>query len=409
MKKHIVILALLLVSVSGYSQMTRLFNQYYRFATATALDSNNYLTQNIWWYGPNGYRFSENGVKYSLKSYINTFGGGNFFKTNGNSQLSSDVIIQGNSDNYSLRLGYDDPYRLDEFSVTSFGSTTITSSNVQFNVNGATMDYAGSSFTYNSNGGNGNCSITVSDAVTLSGTNSGTLELTPIGHIFTDHRAVPGGLRYAADYSNQYENLSIPHVGYIASGMRTYSATQYFPAGMAQFTGAPTINDGVKWVFNPNNTNAGLNVGSNTNLPSSFTANGDIVYTTTGNDAMHFRINGETVKISAKATGTMMLNDIVGVTTTGVDPNAGGLKHGRVTTGSIAASSNAAVTLTWTTAFADTNYTVNCSVIEADTDDQTLSIDHIQSISTGSVVVRLINDDAGSAKTGTLHCIAMHD
>lgn len=94
---------------------------------------------------------------------------------------------------------------------------------------------------------------------------------------------------------------------------------------------------------------------------------------------------------------------------TGVSAGTG-LKHGRVTTGSINASTSAAVTLTWGgSAFANTSYTVTCDVLEATTSLNTLHVHHIESQTTTTVVVRVNNDDAGGAHTGTLHCIAMHD
>ena len=46
-----------------------------------------------------------------------------------------------------------------------------------------------------------------------------------------------------------------------------------------------------------------------------------------------------------------------------------------------------AVTLTWTSGFADANYMVNCSVIEADADALTLKINHIESVPSTAVVV----------------------
>ena len=97
------------------------------------------------------------------------------------------------------------------------------------------------------------------------------------------------------------------------------------------------------------------------------------------------------------------------VSATGVGPNDRGFKHGRVSTGSVGAGAAAAVTLTWTTAFADTNYTVNCSVQEAAASTSTLRVHHIESVAAGSVVVRVVNDDGANPKTGTLHCTAVHD
>jgi len=94
--------------------------------------------------------------------------------------------------------------------------------------------------------------------------------------------------------------------------------------------------------------------------------------------------------------------------TTGVTPDGGGLKHGRVTTGSIGAGVSAVVTLTWTTAFADANYTVNASVLNSTAATASLKIVHIETQTAAAVTVRVENTSAG-ALTGTLHVIAIHD
>lgn len=86
----------------------------------------------------------------------------------------------------------------------------------------------------------------------------------------------------------------------------------------------------------------------------------------------------------------------------------GGLKHQRVTTGSLTAGSFTNVTLTWTTAFVDSNYTAFCSVVDSTSAAVGLSIDHVQSVNAGTVVVTVKNGAAGSL-TGTLECGAMHD
>lgn len=86
----------------------------------------------------------------------------------------------------------------------------------------------------------------------------------------------------------------------------------------------------------------------------------------------------------------------------------GGMKHQRVTTGSIGAGSTALVTLTWTTTFSDSNYTAVASVVEATTSSLSLSVVHIESVSASAVAVRIINNAVGSL-TGELQVIAMHD
>lgn len=85
-----------------------------------------------------------------------------------------------------------------------------------------------------------------------------------------------------------------------------------------------------------------------------------------------------------------------------------GMKHQRVTTGSIAGGANALVTLTWTSAFADANYTAVAEVLDATAAVASLQVIHIEAIAAASVKVR-INNTAAGALTGTLQVIAMHD
>lgn len=83
-------------------------------------------------------------------------------------------------------------------------------------------------------------------------------------------------------------------------------------------------------------------------------------------------------------------------------------KTQRVTTGSIAGTSSAEVTVTWTQAFADTNYTVAVDVVEGTATTDTIRILKIVSFSASQVVIRVHNDN-GTARTGTLHLTAIHD
>jgi hypothetical protein len=92
----------------------------------------------------------------------------------------------------------------------------------------------------------------------------------------------------------------------------------------------------------------------------------------------------------------------------GLGVNAGGFKHQSVTTGAVAAATDAAVTLTWTTAFADALYEPQCSLLEATTSTVTLRLHHIESFAAASVVVRVVNDDPANPHTGTLYCTGVH-
>jgi hypothetical protein len=67
------------------------------------------------------------------------------------------------------------------------------------------------------------------------------------------------------------------------------------------FTGSPTLEDGALWTFNPNGTNAGINVGSVAGDPSAAT-NGSIWYDSTANE-LTARINGVNVALGAGGGG----------------------------------------------------------------------------------------------------------
>lgn len=85
------------------------------------------------------------------------------------------------------------------------------------------------------------------------------------------------------------------------------------------------------------------------------------------------------------------------------------VKSQSVTTGSVAASTYASVTLTWTTPFWDGNYLAYASVVEATASINTLRVHHIESVTATQVVVGVYNDDAGGAHTGTLEVFAVHN
>lgn len=124
--------------------------------------------------------------------------------------------------------------------------------------------------------------------------------------------------------------------------------------------------------------------------------------------------NGSNLPIQFAIGGTAAANQQLEIASTGtkfftgINNNGSGFKHARVTTGSIAAGSTALVTVTWSTAFADTSYTVQASVLDSTTTSLSLSVVHIESIAAGSITVRVINNSVG-ALTGTLHCVAIHD
>lgn len=101
-------------------------------------------------------------------------------------------------------------------------------------------------------------------------------------------------------------------------------------------------------------------------------------------------------------------------TTSGMRVNVGvlqgtGMKHGRVTTGSIGAGARADVTLSWGgTAFTNTSYTVGCSVTETSASGAGLRFERVRTKNAGSVVAQVMNDSGGNL-TGDLECWAYHD
>jgi hypothetical protein len=86
----------------------------------------------------------------------------------------------------------------------------------------------------------------------------------------------------------------------------------------------------------------------------------------------------------------------------------GGWKHQNVSTGSVASSASADVTLTWTAAFADASYDPICNVIGSQASNSDLRLHHIESVSSTALVARIVNDDTATAHSGTLVCTAMH-
>lgn len=74
-------------------------------------------------------------------------------------------------------------------------------------------------------------------------------------------------------------------------------------------SGAITLPDGVRQTFNPDGTNAGINVGSHTADPSS-PSNGDLWYDSTANE-LTARINGSNVALGAGGGGGSVATDTI--------------------------------------------------------------------------------------------------
>jgi hypothetical protein len=107
------------------------------------------------------------------------------------------------------------------------------------------------------------------------------------------------------------------------------------------------------------------------------------------------------VLIEAGNAGTVKINS-------GLNYDGSGAKHARVSTGSIAGGASSLVTITWATAFADANYTVQVAVQDSTVAAASLSVVHVESVSASAITVRVANAAVG-AITGTLHAVAFHD
>lgn len=122
----------------------------------------------------------------------------------------------------------------------------------------------------------------------------------------------------------------------------------------------------------------------------------------TGSSALTFPTAGQVVTTTAPVTAVEL------TVSHGVTPDSGGIKHKRLTTGAIGASSSAVVAVAWTSPFVDGNYTVAASVLDGTASSAALSVVHIEIQTASQVQIRVQNTSAGTL-TGVLHVIALHD
>jgi len=92
---------------------------------------------------------------------------------------------------------------------------------------------------------------------------------------------------------------------------------------------------------------------------------------------------------------------------TGVGNDGGGLKHLRVascaTAGTVGATCD--TTVTWTTTFADTNYTASCSITGVTNQPRLISLP----TKTGAALTVRIEAATAAAASGTIECVGIHD
>jgi len=116
---------------------------------------------------------------------------------------------------------------------------------------------------------------------------------------------------------------------------------------------------------------------------------------------------GDGVRIGGTNAVDIELANTVSVES-GVRNDGAGLKHKRTSTGSITGNTTATVDVVWTGSFADTNYTVACSVIDSTNNALALRILHVFPPTMSDVNVMVTNDNA-SPITGTVSCLGIHD
>jgi hypothetical protein len=116
-------------------------------------------------------------------------------------------------------------------------------------------------------------------------------------------------------------------------------------------------------------------------------------------------VMGDTGKLSYDGKNVVIEGAPVDVAT-GVAPDGGGLKHLRAATGPVAKRSTRVIDLAWSRPFADDHYTVTCSVMDA---TGSLSVAQLRAQTPSAISVAVKNEDAQISRSGTLHCVGMHD
>lgn len=164
-------------------------------------------------------------------------------------------------------------------------------------------------------------------------------------------------------------------------------------------------------------------VGSSADAVIDFVSNGNFDFYSNAVKTLNIDPNGHIVATNPLylyGSGTSNANVIIGsnieltpvsgsnvIVNTGVSNNGNGLKHARVTTGSITALTSTTVTVTWPTPFSDTNYTVvGPTIVEA---TGSLIVLDVTAKTASSVTVYIRNTDTTLSRTGEIHIMAIHD
>jgi hypothetical protein len=150
-------------------------------------------------------------------------------------------------------------------------------------------------------------------------------------------------------------------------------------------------------------------------VQTAFLAGGTCASGSCGSQALSFRsFNGGgaiTSSIAASTAGSIQLNPATGQDVAiglGLAPDGSGFKHKRVASCTTAASGNAtcATTVTWTTAFADANYTLSCTLIGPGT---AFVLESSTPVAASATVTIMNAPGSSIAASGTLDCYGVHD
>jgi hypothetical protein len=127
---------------------------------------------------------------------------------------------------------------------------------------------------------------------------------------------------------------------------------------------------------------------------------------TPATDVIALGPNGGSTQYGDAVTSSMKFDGTDVNIAKGVYNDGGGLKHSRITTGSVGPSGFVAVDVPWTTTFLNNSYTPSCSVIDA---SGNLTVAQLSALLATKVTVDIKNGDASNPHTGTISCIAIHD
>jgi hypothetical protein len=226
------------------------------------------------------------------------------------------------------------------------------------------------------------------------------------GHVYI--AAVAGTSGTTPTWSTTAKSVTSDNgISWIEAGV----AALFKPYG---FTGCA---DGYALCLNAANSKSGIELyngnASSTKILNAFNGSATSIFAVTAWDGNYTRIeslgsNGLVLGAPSGKNVELGNSGAVKFTGSGVNNDGSGLKHARVSTGSVAAGARADATVTWTTGFANTSYTPVCTVTDTSAAGAGLVVERIRAVATGTITVQVYNA-AGGAITGTLDCWAVHD